>query len=256
MVQEVEIAKLFLLVMIRLSGLIVTAPVLGSNNFPVIAKIGLVGMTAYVVTPTLAALPEPIPDEAVPFALLGAAELLIGMAMGLAMTIVFAAIQLAGQIMDMQSGFGLMNVFNPALETQFPIFGFFYFILAVLFLLLTYGHHLMIVGLVSSFERVPIGGFAPDEGLLGHITAIGGAMFYDGILIAAPVMAAMMLAYMVMGIMGRVVPQIHLFVIGFPLTIATSLAVVAFSVSIYLGFLEGLFEGMFVSVDRLIDGLG
>jgi flagellar biosynthesis protein FliR len=256
MVQEIEIVKLFMLVAIRISGLIVTAPVLGSNNFPAMAKVGLIGMTAYLVTPTLAALPEPIPAEGVPFAFMAAGELLIGMAMGLAMTIVFAAIQLAGQIMDMQSGFGLMNVFNPALETQFPIFGFFYFIVAVLFLLATYGHHLMIVGLVSSFERIPVGGFNPDQGVFGHMVSLGGAMFYDGVLIAAPVAAAMMVAYMVMGIMGRVVPQIHLFVIGFPLTIATSLAIVAFSIGIYLGFLEVWFEGMFISVDRLIDGLG
>ena len=256
MVAEVEILKVFLLVLVRFSGLIVTAPVLGSNNFPVIAKVGLVGLSAFAVTPTIGALAEPLPAEAFEFGLMAAGELLIGMAIGLVMTIVFAAIQLAGQMMDMQSGFGLMNVFNPALETQFPIFGFFYFILAVLFLLTTNGHHLMIQALVSTFERIPLGGFAPDVDLMGQAAAWGGVMFYDAILIAAPVAGAMMLAYMVMGIMGRVVPQIHLFVIGFPLTIAASLAVVAFSIGVYLAFLEGLFEGMFRNVDQLIDGLG
>ena len=69
-------------------------------------------------------------------------------------------------------------------------------------------------------------------------------------------MAAMMLAYITMGLMGRVVPQIHLFVVGFPLTIATSLLVVALTIGLYLQLLDGMFTDMFRNVDRLIDGLG
>lgn len=256
MVAEIEILKLFLLVMARFGGLVLTAPVLSSGNVPNIAKVGLIGMSAYVVTPTLGALGEPLPAEALPFALMAGGELLIGMVIGLVMQLVFAAIQVAGQVMDMQSGFGLINVFNPALETQVPLFGFFFFILAVLYLLVTYGHHLMIRALVSTFDRIPIGGFAPETSVMGQVAAWAGLMFYDAVLIAAPVAAAMMLAYVTMGLMGRVVPQIHLFVIGFPLTIAISLIVVALSIGFYLRFLDDMFGDMFVHVDRLINGLG
>jgi flagellar biosynthetic protein FliR len=256
MVAEVEIVKIFLLVMVRVSGLILTAPVLGSNNFPITAKIGLIGLTAFLVTPTLPAFSEPLPAEALEFGIMAMSELMIGMVIGLVMTLVFSAIQVGGQVMDMQSGFGLMNVFNPAFETQFPIYGFFYFILAVLFLLITNLHHMMILGLVSTFERIPLGGLSPDVGLIGHVSTWGNMMFYDGLLIAAPVAAAMMIAYMSMGLMGRLVPQIHLFVVGFPLTIAISLLLVALTVNVYLGFLDTLFYRMFRNVDTLIDGLG
>ena len=132
---EVEAIKVFLLAFARFGGLIVSAPLLGSNNVPVIAKIGLAGLSAMLVTPAIPILENDIPSEALPFGIMAGGELLVGLAMGLVMTIVFAAIQIAGQVMDMQSGFGLMNVFNPAFETQFPIFGFFFFILAVLYLL-------------------------------------------------------------------------------------------------------------------------
>lgn len=256
MVAEVEILKLFLLVMFRFAGLVFTAPILSSGNFPTIAKIGLIGMSAYVVTPTLPALGHPLPAEPLPFALTAAGELLIGMIIGLVMQLVFGAIQLAGQVMDMQSGFGLINVFNPALETQVPLFGFFYFILAVLYLLVTNGHHLMIRALVSTFDRIPIGGFAPQTSVMGQVVAWAGLMFYDAILIAAPVAAAMMLAYVTMGLMGRVVPQIHLFVVGFPITIAISLIVVALTIGFYLRLLDDIFGDMFRNVDRLINGLG
>ena len=74
-----------------------------------------------------------MPDDILAFAMMGVGELMIGMILGFAMTLVFSSIQMAGQLMDMQSGFGMMNVFNPALETQFPIFGFFLFILIFFF---------------------------------------------------------------------------------------------------------------------------
>lgn len=256
MVAEIEILKLFILVMVRFSGLIVTAPVLSSNNFPVMGKIGLIGGLSMALTPVLPALPAPLPAETIPFVIVALGELLIGMALGLVMQIVFAAIQIAGQVMDMQSGFGLINVFNPALETQVPLFGFMFFILAVLYLLTTFGHHLMILSLVSTFSRVPVGGFAPDTSMMGQMAAWAGLMFNDAVLLAAPVAGAMMLAYVTMGIMGRAVPQLNLFVIGFPLTIAGSLIVAALSIGYYLDLLDNMFGGMFRTIDHMINGLG
>ncbi len=253
---ELEILKLFLLVMVRVSGLVVTAPILSSNNFPVLGKLGLIGLTAYVITPTLPALDAALPAEALPFALMAAGELMIGMVIGLVMQLLFAAIQVAGQVMDMQSGFGLINVFNPALETQFPLFGFLFFILAILYLLVSYGHHMILRALSSTFDRIPVGGFAPDTPVMAQFVAWGGLMFHDAVLLAAPIAAAMMLAYVTMGLMGRVIPQINLFVVGFPLTIALSLLVVGLSIGYYLNLLDSLFTDMFRNVDRMISGLG
>lgn len=255
MVLEAEILKVFILVMARVSGLIVAAPVLGSRNFPVIGKIGLAALTAILITPTIMALEETLPSESLAFAALAVGEMMIGLLMGFVMTIVFASLQVAGQIIDMQAGFGLVNVFNPALETQFPIFGFFLFILAVFFLLVTNGHHLMLRALVTTFERIPLGGFVLRPELLKHVSQWGAAMFVDGLIIAAPVAAALFVAYVVMGLAGRVVPQIQLFVIGFPLTIALSLFVMALSVSLYLQVLDGMFSKMFRDVADMINGM-
>ena len=126
----------------------------------------------------------PLPGEPLAFALTGAGEVLTGMILGFVLTLLFAAIQVAGQMLDMQSGFGMINVFNPALETQFPVFGFFLFIVAVLFLFATNGHHVMIRGLVSTFDRIPVGGFVARPRLLWEISHWGRGMFSDGLLIA------------------------------------------------------------------------
>ncbi len=253
---EIEIFKLFLLVMVRFSGLMVSAPFLGSTNVPLTAKVGLSFFGALLVTPTLPLLDSGLPQEAIAFAVLALGEFLIGLMVGFVVGLVFAAVQVGGQIMDLQTGFGMMNVFNPALGTQFPIYGFFLFILAVLYMLVTNLHHVMIAGFVHTFEAIPIGGFVAEPALLWEVSRWGDAMFVDGLIIASPVAAAMMLAYVTMGLIGRVIPQIQLFVVGFPLTIATGLMITALSIGLYVQILDGIFERTFIRMDTLIRGLG
>ncbi len=253
---ELEYFKLFVLVLARFSGLVVSAPVLGSANFPMMAKAGFSALAALVITPTLLPFTTTLPNAPLAFALLGAGEFLIGVILGFIMTLIFAAIQLAGQVIDLQTGFGMMNVFNPALETQFPIFGFFLFILGVLYLLVINGHHLMIRALVATYDHVPVGGFAARPALLLDAARLGQGMFADGLALGAPLAAAMLLAYLTMGLLMRVVPQIHMFVVGFPLTIAIGLVLLALSIGVYLAALDGLFHQMFRDVDALIRAMG
>jgi flagellar biosynthetic protein FliR len=255
-IAELEIFKLFLVVLARFTGLMVSAPVLGSANFPVQAKIGLSALCAMIVTPVLPALATPLPDAPLAFAFVAAGDFLLGVMIGFVLTLVFSAIQVGGQIIDMQTGFGMMNVFNPAMETQVPIFGFFLFILAVLYMILLGGHRLMIRGLVATFDHVPPGGMTAGADLFWQITAMGRVMFVDGLMIAAPVATAMLLAYLTMGLLGRVVPQIQLFVVGFPITIAAGLFMVAFSIGLYLELLDDMFRRSFWDVDQIIRSLG
>tara|TARA_R110001592_G_scaffold159850_1_gene391558 strand:+ start:1066 stop:1833 length:768 start_codon:yes stop_codon:yes gene_type:complete len=253
---ELEIFKLFLLVLVRFSGLMVTAPVLGSNNVPISAKVGFAFFGALLVTPTLPMLEVGLPDASLSFTIMALGEFIIGLLVGFVVGMVFSAIQVGGQLMDMQSGFGMMNVFNPALGTQSSIFGFYLFILAVLFMLVTNLHHVMIWGFVHTFETIPIGGFVAHPALLWEVTRWGQAMFVDGLIIAAPVAGAMMVAYVTMGLIGRVIPQIQLFVVGFPLTIGTGLTVTALSISLYLYVLDGIFHRTFLRMETLIRGMG
>ncbi|GMW00022.1 MAG: hypothetical protein AMXMBFR84_11600 [Candidatus Hydrogenedentota bacterium] len=255
MVFEVEVFKVFALVMIRFSGLIVSAPILGSNNFPVMAKAGLAAFCALLITPVLPSLPEPLPDTVLGLAAMGVGELLIGLMMGFVMTLLFAAIQVGGQIIDMLSGFALMNIFNPALETQVPIFGFFLFIMATLYLLVLNLHHVMLRALAATFDKIPLGGFVANPALLREVSTWGSAMFYDGLLIAAPVTAALLLTYVTMGLLGRLVPQLHLFVVGFPLTIGMGLLVVAFSIGLYLQVVDGMYHRMIQNLTVVVRGM-
>ncbi len=255
MIFEVEVFKVFVLVTMRFVGLMVAAPVLGSRNFPAIGKLGFAALCAMLITPVLPLQPQRVPEAFLPFALWGANEVLVGLALGFVMTLAFAAIQVAGQIMDMLTGFALVNVFNPAMETQVPIFGFFYFLLAALYLLVLDGHLVMVEHLAATFDKIPLGGMYANPELIYQVEAWGTALFVDGLLIAAPLAAVLLLAYVTMGLMGRVVPQIHLFVVGFPLTVGMGLLVSAFMIQVYLGVVDGMFSRMWERVGELIVGL-
>lgn len=245
MLLEAEWFKLFLLVLTRFSGVMATAPVLGSGGVPMRIRVGLAAATALLVTPLISALPEPLPGEPLPFGLLAAGELIIGLCIGFVASLVLAAVQMGGQIIDMQSGFGMMNIFNPAAETQFPVFGFFLFILAVFFLLATDGHHVILRAAAASYQHIPPGGFQANGPAFGELARRGTWIFVDGLVIAAPLAAAMFLAYGTLGLLGRVVPQIHLFIVGFPLTMALAMLVMAAFIGTYLELLDGMFTRMF-----------
>lgn len=251
MIFETEVFLTFALVLTRISGLMIAAPVLGSANFPVIAKIGFSALFAMILTATLPA-QSGLPSEPIAYSLMAASELTIGLLMGFVLTIVFAAIQVAGQVMDMLAGFGMMNIFNPAMDTQVPILGFFFYIIAILFLLVTNGHHIMLIAMTRTFERIPVGGLTLHPELLRDVSTIGSLMFYDGLLIAAPVAAALLVAYLSLGFLGRAVPQIQLFVVGFPITIAIALFLVAFVMQVYIALLDGIFDRMFEDLGRLV----
>ena len=249
---ELEVFKLFVLVMIRFSGLIVTAPVLGSRNMPVMAKAGLAALCAILMTPLIPALPNPLPDELIPLGVMAIGEAAIGVSMGFVMTLAFAAIQVAGEIIDMLSGFAMVNVFNPAMQTQTPVFGFIFFLLTVLYLLVLDGHHQMLRHMAETFDKIPVGTFMLKPGMGSQIAAWGSVMFIDGLMIAAPLGGALFLTYVTMGIMGRLVPQIHLFVVGLPLTVGMALFMTAFFVEMYLIVMDGMFGRMWGHVTAVV----
>lgn len=252
MLFETEVFLTFALVLARISGLMIAAPVLGSANFPIMAKAGFSALFAMLLTATLPDQGGNLPGETVTYSLMAASELAIGLIMGFVLTLMFAAIQVAGQVMDMLAGFGMMNIFNPALGTQVPILGFFFYIIAILFLLVTDGHHIMLMAMARSFERIPLGGLTLHPELLRDISTMGSLMFYDGLLIAAPVAAALLVAYLTLGFLGRAVPQIQLFVVGFPLTIALALFLVALVIRVYITLLDGIFDRMFHDLGRMV----
>ncbi|MCX8066029.1 MAG: flagellar biosynthetic protein FliR [Candidatus Hydrogenedentes bacterium] len=254
---EVDLFLLYVLTLMRISGFLVSMPVLGSRNIPMVVKAGLAGILALTITPLIPPLQSEFPKTLSNFIVIGTLEILIGVGMGFIVSIMFAGVQVAGELMDLQTGFGIMNIFNPAMETQFPIFGFFLFLLWAMFFLLINGHLYIIKVLTESYKILPIGTiYTPQENFGLGIAKLGSVIFIYGVRLAGPVLVAMLLTYAVLGVFGRAVPQINLLIIGFPITIGLGFIILAVCIGVYVGVFEEMINESIREVRTFIRGLG
>lgn len=214
---------IFLLVLLRVSALLMVAPIFGHRTWLARAKVGLAFTVSIILFPIVADQPLDVPAGVLPYALMMIREVLMGVVMGFVVLLLFVAIQFAGQLAGLQMGFGIVNVIDPQSSNQLSIMGQFLNILAILLLLSLNGHHTILTGLVTSFETIPLGGVVLKAGLMQKMIAITAEVFIIGVKIAAPIMTALFLVTAAMGVLARTVPQMNVFMVGFPVQISAGL---------------------------------
>ncbi len=236
--------QLLMLVLVRVTGLVIASPVFGSNAIPIIVKIHLSLMLSLILFPLAATGDFTPPGSDLAFGWMAARELMIGLVIGFIISLAFAGVQLAGEVVDMQIGFSIVNVINPSLETQVPVMGFLYFILATLLLLMLNGHHLILMFLAETFQELPVG--QPLDVDLDRVwetaVAAGSAVFKAGVTIAAPVLIVLMMTSFAFGFMGRTAQQINLMIVGFPLRVGVGLIIVALTIEMFLQHMRDIFQ--------------
>jgi flagellar biosynthetic protein FliR len=231
---------IFLLVLTRMSGLFIVAPIFGRRNLPVYFKIGLAFFMAVLLVNTQKVGVTLSYNNLWQFSALVIREILVGIIIGYVSYIVFTAIYVAGQLIDMQIGFGIVNVIDPISNIQVPITANFYYMMCMLFFLMGNGHHILIRALFDSFTIVPLGTAAFSNALMGDILSIFGNIFSIGFRIAAPVVVTILVTDLALGIMSRAVPQLNVFVVGMPLKIIIGLLVVIITVPAFITIVENL----------------
>ncbi|MCL6451313.1 MAG: flagellar type III secretion system protein FliR, partial [Acetobacteraceae bacterium] len=239
-----------LLLLPRLGGLVALAPVF-SGRYVAAAKVGLALVLGMVLLPVVK-VPEELPQTPAGLAVTVGAELLVGLAMGYATMLVFTAVQVAGQMLDMQMGFGIVNVIDPQFGTPLPLVGNFLQVLALLVFLLMDGHHLVLSALVGSYRAIPLGGGVWRGDLLGVLTDLFAQMFNTAVAIAVPVLGALFLVNLALGIVSRTLPQMNVFVIGLPLGIIAGTAVLALALPFLVVVVRQLVEVMGVGLARVV----
>ncbi len=245
--------KLFSLIFMRITAFMLMVPIFGSRMIPATVKISIALLLALILTPVIAAPEAQLPDDPLRLGLMAAGEIAVGLVCGFVMFLVFMGVQVAGQIVDMQMGFGVANVIHPALETQVPLIGFFQFLMATLFFLTLNGHLRIIEMLAYSFVKVPVGGVSYDAAVPAILIRSFGDLFSLAIRVAAPALAALLLTMASLGIIGRLVPNINLLIVGFPFTIGVGLLMVALSIEMFFMLLRGTFDGMWHKVGLVLD---
>lgn len=211
---------------VRLLALFMTAPVLSHKSIPRRAKIGLALIVALIVAPATPAASMPgIFSAGAPLLLLQ--QTLLGMMMGFAVKVVFAAVDLAGNMIGLQMGLSFATFVDPVNASQTPLVGSFLNLLATLLFLALDGHLILIAAATQSFELAPVSTqFFAGIGW-EKLLALGTGLFQLGLHLSLPVLATMLIINLTLGVMSRAAPQMNLFSVGFPLTTLTGIVLFA-----------------------------
>jgi flagellar biosynthesis protein FliR len=203
---------------VRISALLLVAPIFGARNVNVRLRLALGLLLALVVAPQLSVPPslDPFGPGAIQLAM---RQILIGVSMGFVLQLVFSALTQAGEIVALSMGLGFASAIDPVGGVQVPMVSQYFTILATLIFLALNGHLVLIELLLRSFETLPLasGGLTSDD--LWSVVSFGSTMFAGAVLIALPAAASLLLVNLAMGVITRAAPQLNIFAVGFPLTL-------------------------------------
>lgn len=232
----------------RILAMIASSPILGNKQVPIRVKIGLSALLALIVAPTIGEMP-PVAVGSPQGLLVMIQQIIIGVAMGFSMRLIFTAIEMAGELAGLQMGLGFASFYDPLNASYTPVVARWFGMIAALGFLALNGHLLMLSALAESFHTLPIGSMMPAKGF--HDIAIwGGVIFAYGLQISLPLLAALLTANIALGILTRAAPQLNLFAIGFPITLAIGFFVLALSMPYFIPLLDRLIhEGLGTMLD-------
>ncbi len=216
-ITQLDLGKLllFTLVLTRVSGLVMTAPIFGSTVVPVRIRGLLAVAVTILVLPAQWNVTIPDPQTNLHYVLLLAGELLIGLTLGLGIVILFSGLQVAGQMIGRIGGMMLADVFDASAGESVPLFARFLHLTCLAVFLLIGGHRAVMAALLDTFTTLPPGSGGVPSGVGETFVLLVGQSFSLGIRAAAPLVTALLLSTLVMGLISRTLPQLNILAVGF-----------------------------------------
>lgn len=220
----------------RILAMIASSPVIGNKQAPARVKIGLSVMIATIIAPTINDMPQVFVGS-LQGLLMMIQQIIIGVAMGFAMRLVFTAVEMAGEMTGLQMGLGFASFYDPMNASYTPVVARWLGMIAALAFLALNGHLYMISALADSFRTLPIGNMMGAAGFYG-VVSWGGSIFAYALQISLPILAALLITNIALGILTRAAPQLNLFAVGFPITLAIGFFVLALSMPYFIPLLD------------------
>lgn len=231
----------------RVLGLVVGMPIIGDRRGPAQIRIGLALLLTVLFAHT-AAVPAPL--NMLQRAAVFGAELIVGLAMGFVVRMVFAVAQIAGQFLEVPMGFGMSEVLDVSGAGRVPLFGqFYYFLVAQVFFAVD-GHLAVLRALGDSFQIIPTGTAIIGQGAAETITQAFVQMFATGVRVAAPVLAAVFATDAALAIANRAVQQLNIFSVGFPVKTAVGLLVATAALPFLVAYAVHVFQNSGVMLEQ------
>ena len=223
----------FLFVFFRVGALVLFVPILGSRQVPSSMKIGFILFLSIAIFPLVEGRPLPEPRGIFDLAIFLISDVTIGLGIAFITRLIFTAVQIAGTVVDFQMGFGVVNVIDPQTDTQVSVTAQFHNIIAVLIFLAVDAHHFIIQAIVESFLIINPAEISFADITPGYMLHLFSGTFTTAVKIAAPIMAILFFLSVGLGLVARTVPQMNVFIVGFPLQIGVGLLMVGLSISFF-----------------------
>jgi flagellar biosynthesis protein FliR len=208
---------LFALVLARVAGLTMTAPIFGTKDVPMQVRVLLAVALALLIAPIESHAAALSYGNLANFAAMLAVEAAIGACLGLGVLVLIHSMTLAGEMTAQASGLGIAEMFDPTIEENVSHFSRLMFLTAVTIFLCIGGHRMVMAGLLDTFQTIPPGSGVPPGTLGSTFTTLVAMSFSLGVRVAAPVVTSLLLATLVLGLIGRTLPQLNIFAMGFGL---------------------------------------
>lgn len=240
----------YLLPFLRIAGLIMVAPVFGARMVSMRVRVALCAALAYLIVPLLPPTPalEPLGLAAT---LVAAQEVVIGIAMGFTVQMVFDALVIGGQTMAMSMGLGFAMLVDPQRGVSVPVLSQFLVIMGILVFLALDGHLRLLELLVVSFTLLPIGQGFSQDGIWTLITW-GTDMFAGALRLALPGVIALLVVNTAFGVMSRAAPTLNLFAVGFPVALLLGFVILLLNIPNFTPTFSDLLYGSLTAVETML----
>ena len=243
----------FLWPLFRVAALVTAAPIFGARTVPMRIKLVFSLMLTVLIMPTLPEAPavDPISGEAV---LITINQLLIGVAMGLSLQLIFGMFVVGGQIIAYQMGLGFATMVDPTSGTSVPVISQFYVIMLTLLFFTLDGHLVFIDVLAESFKTLPVGMNGLSRDGFWQLAVWGGNMYAGAVKIALPAIASLLLINLTFGIVTRAAPQFNIFSLGFPVAIMAGFLIMMLTLDVMSAQVSNQLMAVFEFMRWLVGG--
>ena len=245
----------FLLILLRVSALIISSPIFGRRTLPNTFKIAFCIMLSYFVMLAFPAGARIQYRTLLEFVLMCVKELLFGLVLGYVTTLFFSIPQTAGYVIDMQLGFGMVNIFDVQNNISVPVTGNFLYVITMLSFFAVNGHQQLVYILTNTFSSIPPGQVQLNASLGYSAVEVFAESFVMAAKVAMPLIAAGIMGEVIMGIIVRTTPQMNMFVVGIPLKIILGLMALILLMPVYVQYTDTIFVKMAESIHYMLGGL-
>ncbi|MBI2779931.1 MAG: flagellar biosynthetic protein FliR [Gammaproteobacteria bacterium] len=244
---------MYLWPLFRVMALVAMAPVFGAQSVPVRIRVGFSVALTLVIAPVLPPVPvvDPLSSAGLMIVI---QQVLIGLAMGFSLKLVFGAFVLAGQLIGQSMGLGFASMVDPLNGVQVPVVSQFYQVLVTLIFLALNGHLVLLEVLADSFRTLPVGPNGLAMSGVWDLVIWGGQMFSGAVLISLPAVTALLVANIAFGVMTRASPQLNIFAIGFPITLLLGIVVMLVTLPVISPQLNNLMSDVFALIQKMVAG--